>query len=62
MVLDGPIDGTWFRAYVEQVSPRPLKPGDIVVIDNLGSHRSPKIQTRHRSRRRQPALPADLLA
>lgn len=44
MVLEGPIDGTWFRAYVEQVLCPTLKPGDIVVIDNLGSHRSDNIR------------------
>jgi transposase len=44
MVLDGPINGDWFRAYVEQVLAPTLKAGDIVVIDNLGSHKSPKIR------------------
>jgi transposase len=43
-VLDGPINGEWFRAYVEQVLVPTLKAGDIVVIDNLGSHKSPKIR------------------
>jgi len=43
MVLDGPIDGAWFLAYVEQVLCPTLRSGDIVVMDNLGSHRSPKI-------------------
>ena len=43
MVLDGPIDGVWFRAYVEQVLVPDLRPGDIVVMDNLGSHKSPQI-------------------
>ena len=44
MVLEGPIDGTWFLAYVEQVLCPTLKAGDIVVLDNLGSHRSDKIR------------------
>lgn len=44
MVLDGPIDGTWFLAYVEQVLCPTLAAGDIVVLDNLGSHRSDKIR------------------
>jgi transposase len=43
MVLDRPIDGLWFLAYVEQVLVPELRPGDIVVMDNLGSHKSPKI-------------------
>jgi len=38
-VLDGPINGDWFRAYVEQVLVPTLKPGDVVVMDNLGSHK-----------------------
>ena len=37
-VLDGPINGDWFLAYVEQVLVPTLKPGDVVVMDNLGSH------------------------
>jgi len=44
MVLDGPIDGAWFLAYIEQVLCPTLQSGDIVVMDNLGSHRSHKIQ------------------
>jgi transposase len=39
MVLDGPMDGDWFRAYVEQVLVPALKPSDIVVMDNLPAHR-----------------------
>jgi hypothetical protein len=38
-VIDGPIDGESFRAYVEQILVPALKPGDIVIIDNLGSHK-----------------------
>lgn len=44
MVLDGPINGEWFLAYVEQVLVPTLRPGDIVAMDNLGSHRSHRIQ------------------
>jgi transposase len=39
MVLDGPINGQWFQAYVDQVLVPTLSPGDIVVMDNLGSHK-----------------------
>lgn len=39
MVLDGPINGLWFQAYVEQVLVPTLSAGDIVVMDNLGSHK-----------------------
>jgi len=38
--IEGPIDGVSFRAYVEKVLLPVLRPGDIVVLDNLGSHRS----------------------
>jgi hypothetical protein len=33
-VVDGPINGLWFRTYVEQVLVPTLKPGDIVILDN----------------------------
>ncbi len=39
MVLDGPINGVSFQAYVDQVLVPELRPGDIVVMDNLGSHK-----------------------
>ena len=38
-VLDGPIDGRSFLAYVEQFLVPTLSPGDIVIMDNLGSHK-----------------------
>ena len=38
-LLDGPIDGESFRLYVERVLVPTLRPGDIVVMDNLGSHK-----------------------
>ena len=38
-VFDGPINGASFTAYVEQILAPALKPGDIVVLDNLGSHK-----------------------
>ena len=38
-VLDGPINGSLFQDYVEQVLVPELRPGDIVVMDNLGSHK-----------------------
>jgi transposase len=40
MVLDGPINGQWFLAYVEQVLAPTLRKGDVVIMDNLGSHKS----------------------
>jgi transposase len=38
-VIDGPINGASFRAYVEQVLVPTLNRGDVVVMDNLGSHK-----------------------
>jgi transposase len=39
MTLDGPMHGTAFLAYVEQVLVPTLSPGDIVVMDNLPAHK-----------------------
>ena len=40
LTLDGPVNGTIFFAYVEQFLAPALKPGDIVVMDNLSSHKA----------------------
>jgi transposase len=43
-VLDGPINGQLFLAYVEQFLVPTLAPGDIVIMDNLGSHKSQAVR------------------
>jgi transposase len=43
-VFDGPINGASFLAYVTQVLAPTLAPGDIVVMDNLGSHKSVEVR------------------
>ena len=43
-VFDGPINGASFKAYVEQVLAPALRPGDVVVMDNLGSHKGRAIR------------------
>ena len=43
-VFDGPINGECFRAYVEQILVATIKPGDIVIMDNLGSHKAKVIR------------------
>ena len=48
-LLDGPIDGESFRIYVEEVLVPTLRPGDVVIADNLGSHRSPAVSAAIRS-------------
>lgn len=44
MVLDGPINGDWFEAYVSQVLVPELRPGDVVIIDNLSSHKRASVR------------------
>jgi transposase len=39
MILDGPMDGSAFRAYVTQVLVPELAPGDTVIMDNLPAHK-----------------------
>jgi len=43
-VFDGPINGITFRAYVDQILVPALKPNDIVIMDNLGSHKSKAVR------------------
>lgn len=43
-VFDGPINGDLFRAYVERVLVPTLSPGDVVVLDNLGSHKGKAVR------------------
>ncbi len=43
-MIDGPINGERFRVYVEQVLVPTLAPGDIVIMDNLGSHKSKAVR------------------
>ena len=43
-VLDGPINGEWFTAYVEHLLVATLEPGDIVIMDNLGSHKGKAVR------------------
>jgi transposase len=40
MVLDGPMTAPWFVAYVEQILAPTLRPGDVVIMDNLPPHKS----------------------
>jgi transposase len=48
-VLDGPINGPCFKAYVEEVLVPTLAPGDVVIMDNLGSHKGQAIRRAIRS-------------
>src|SRR6476646_4971862 len=42
--IEGPIDGESFRIYVENVLVPTLRPGEIVIIDNLGSHKGKAVR------------------
>ena len=63
-VIDGPINGASFHAYVEQVLAPILAPGDIVVMDNLGSHKSRAVRAAIRAAKAKlfflPAYSPDL--
>ena len=48
-VFDGPINGERFLAYIEQFLVPVLKPGDIVIMDNLGSHKRKAVRAAIRS-------------
>jgi putative transposase len=43
-LLDGPINGEKFRLYVEKVLVPTLRPGDVVIMDNLGSHKGKAVR------------------
>jgi transposase len=48
-LIDGPIDGEGFRTYVEKVLAPTLRPGELVIMDNLGSHKGKAIRQAIRS-------------
>jgi transposase len=48
-LLEGPIDGESFRTYIERVLVPTLREGDIVIMDNLGSHKGKAVRQLIRS-------------
>ena len=44
MVLDGPINGDWFEAYVRKILVPDLGRGDVVIMDNLSSHKRASVR------------------
>jgi transposase len=44
MVLDGPVNRVAFETYVAEVLVPELRPGDVVVMDNLSSHKGPRVR------------------
>jgi len=47
--IEGPIDGDSFQLYVDKVLLPTLQPGDIVIMDNLGSHKGKAVRQLIRS-------------
>ena len=43
-MLDGPINRIAFETYVDKVLVPELEPGDIVIMDNLSSHKGPRVR------------------
>ena len=43
-MLDGPINRDAFETYLEKVLTPALRPGDIVIMDNLSSHKGPRVR------------------
>ena len=60
-LVEGPIDGESFRTYVEKVLVPCLKPDEVVMMDNLGSHKQGRAPTHPLSRRQAP-VPAQILS
>jgi transposase len=50
-VIDGPINGELFLLYVEKILAPTLSPGDVVIMDNLGSHKGKAARAAIRARR-----------
>ena len=46
MVLDGPINGDWFEAYATKGQVPELRPGDVVIMDNLSSPKRASVRDR----------------
>ena len=44
MLLDGAMNGDCFEGYVDQVLSRATKPGDLVILDNLPSHKTNQVR------------------
>jgi transposase len=51
MVLDGPMDAAAFTAYVEQVLAKEVRPGDLVILDNLPAHKTAGVRAALAGRR-----------
>ena len=59
-VIDGPMDGASFLAYVEQILVPTLQPGDMVIADNLAAHKVDGV--RHAIEAAGPPAPTSTLS
>src|ERR1700677_2954571 len=59
-VIDGPINGQTFLLYIEKILDPTLSPGDVVVLDNLGSHKRQSRPRHRKSKSPPPRFPAAL--
>jgi transposase len=50
-VFDGPINGEAFQLYVDRILAPALRPGDVVIMDNLGSHKGKAARAAIRARK-----------
>jgi DDE superfamily endonuclease len=62
VTVESPTDGDIFLAYVEQVLGPRLRPGQVVVMDNLAAHKVAGVRALDRSGGRRTAVPAALFA
>ena len=62
LVLDRPMNGAAFQAWLDQGLCPTLSPGDIVIMDNLPAHKVAGVRGHHRSYRRTVVIPAALFA
>jgi hypothetical protein len=60
--IDGPINGEGFRAYVEKVLVPTLRPDELVMMDNLDSHKGKAVRPGHSLSRRKAVLSPQVLA
>ena len=61
-ILDGAADGAAFEVYVEQLLAPSLRPGQVVILDNLSIRKAASCETGYRSQRLSPRVPACVLA
>ena len=61
LAIDRPMTGTWFEAWVSQALAPTLRPGDVVILDNLPAHKSAAAR-RAIEAKSAAALPPALLA